>query len=243
LTPAVLDRSSRGASFFHRRDPRAKLVGLFVFLVALATTSHGLAWFALGMFLSLVAAFVGAGVPVWPALAGAAAVLPLAAIFGAVSWMSGESARALPVALKSYLSALAVLFVMATTPLAALLRGLERIGVPGFFLAVTQLLYRYLFVISEEARHMNRAAAARGGGRIGWFNPVRFRAPAGALAVLFARAYTRAEEIHRAMLARGFPGRLPSLDARRFDHADALFAASVCALAGALRYAAGRLTW
>ena len=54
---------------------------------------------------------------------------------------------------------------------------------------------------------MRKAALARGAtvrGMAG--NAARFRAAAGALAVLFARSYARAGEIHRAMLARGFPG-------------------------------------
>jgi cobalt/nickel transport system permease protein len=99
-------------------------------------------------------------------------------------------------------------------------------GAPRFLLMVAQFLYRYLFVISEEAQHMSKAAAARGAtvrGLAG--NGARFRAAAGALAVLFARSYGRAEEIHRAMLSRGFPGYFRPLSAPRFRGADAVFLA------------------
>ena len=51
----------------------------------------------------------------------------------------------------------------------------------------------------------------------------RFRAAAGALAVLFARSYARAEAVHRAMLARGFEGRFRLLRVLRFGWADAAF--------------------
>ena len=54
----------------------------------------------------------------------------------------------------------------------------------------------------------------------------RFRAAAGALAVLFARSYGRAEEIHRAMLARGFQGHFQPLFAPQFRTVDAVFAAA-----------------
>ena len=123
--------------------------------------------------------------------------------------------------MKSYLSALAVLLLVSTTPLPVLLRGFEMTGAPRFLLMVAQFLYRYLFVISEEAQHMRKARMARGatvGGLAG--NAARFRAAAGALAVLFARSYARAEEIHRAMLARSFPGYFRPLAELHFHRSD-----------------------
>ena len=73
---------------------------------------------------------------------------------------------------------------------------------------------------------MSKAAAARGASARGWRSGgARFRAAAGALAVLFARSYGRARDIHQAMLARGFSGRLPTLAAPHFGGADAAFLA------------------
>jgi len=43
--------------------------------------------------------------------------------------------------------------------------------------------------------------------------------------VLFARSYGRAQNVHRAMLARGFTGRLHPLFDLHFRPADAAFAA------------------
>ena len=48
---------------------------------------------------------------------------------------------------------------------------------------------------------------------------------AGALAVLFARSYARAGEIHRAMLARGFPGYFRPLIELHFHPGDVMFLA------------------
>jgi energy-coupling factor transporter transmembrane protein EcfT len=45
------------------------------------------------------------------------------------------------------------------------------------------------------------------------------------LAVLFARSYARAEEIHRAMLARGFPGYFRPLTELHFHPGDVIFLA------------------
>jgi cobalt/nickel transport system permease protein len=226
LHHVVMERWSRGASFLHRRDPRAKMVALLLFLVVLATAHRSLPIFAAGLLLLLAAGLLWARLPLTGALARAAIVLPFTLVFAAVCWLSGDPARGLALVLKSYLSTLAVLLVVSTTPLPVLLRGLEVTGAPRFLLMVAQFLYRYLFVISEEAQHMSKAAASRGASARGLVaSAARFRAAAGALAVLFARSYGRAEDIHRAMLARGFLGHFHPLFALRFQTSDAAFAA------------------
>ncbi len=221
----VVERWSRGQSGLHRRDPRAKVATLLAFLIVLATAHRGLAALGVGLLALLCGAFLLARLPVAGALVRAAIVLPLAVVFAVVCWLAGDPARGIALLVKSYLSALAVLLTVSTTPLPALLRGLEWMGIPRFLLMVAQFVYRYLFVISEEAQHMAKAAASRGAtaGRIGR-NGARFRVAAGALAVLFARSYGRAEEIHRAMLARGFTGQLRTVVALRFSGIDAVFA-------------------
>lgn len=242
----MLEASARPQGPLDRRDARSKLAALLVFLVVISTAHDALPGTAAVLAVLLVAACLWAKVPLLEALRRAAVVLPFTLFFAVVCWMSGDAARGIALALKSYLSCLAVWLVVATTPLPALLRGFESFGAPRFLLMVAQFVYRYLFVIAEEARAMALAAVARGGSARGAFmgtsrGATRFRAAAGALAVLFARSYQRADEIHRAMLARGFSGRMRSLDAPRFRPADAVFAAVASLLAIALRLAAERL--
>ena len=223
----VLERWSRGSSFLHRRDARAKILALLVFLVAVATTHRSFESVALLYLLLLLAAAASARLPIGGVLRRAAVVLPVSLTFAAISWISGEPRRAGLLVEKSYLSALAALLLVSTTPLPQLLRGLESLGVPGFLLMVAQFLYRYLFVIVEQAHRMRLAGLCRGGlkRRSGGF-----RAAAGALGVLFARSYERAECIHRSMVSRGFQGHFQLLSGARFGLADAAF---VCLAAGA----------
>lgn len=220
----VLERWSRGSSVLHRRDPRAKIAALLVYLVAIATAHPNLPLTAAGFALLLVSGVAAARLPVGGALARSMVVLPFTLLFGAICWLAGDPARGVAIVLKSYLSALAVLLVVSTTSLPDLLRALEQFGVPRFLLMVAQFIYRYLFVVSEEAQHMSKAALARSATASGLVaRRERFRAAAGALAVLFARSYGRAEDVHRAMLARSFPGRFPALAARRPGLADLVF--------------------
>lgn len=219
----VLERWSRGNSFVHRRDPRAKIAALVVFLVVVATAHGELALLAAALFVFLSVLAVWARLPLMPVMARAALVLPFTLVFAAIAWKPAL----IP---KTYLSAMAVLIVVSTTPLPLLMRVMESLGAPRFLLMVAQFLYRYLFVIAEEGQHMVSAARSRGGS---------FRAAGGALAVLFARSYGRAEEIHKAMLARGFPGHFRTMGRLRFQAADAVFAVLVSAVPVLLRVAIG----
>jgi cobalt/nickel transport system permease protein len=234
---AVVDEWSRRASPLHCRDPRAKTAALLIFLVAVATAHRNFAVLGSLYLAMLAAGFLFARIPVAGALARAAIVLPFSLVFAMVSAAAGDPHRAALLVGKSYLSAAAVLLLVATTPLPAMLRGLEGLGTPRFLLLVAQFLYRYLFVISEEAQHMRIAASARAGA--GRARRARRAAAAGALAVLFARSYARAGDIHNAMLARGFDGAFRLLAAPRFHLADALFLAPAAVLPLALRFAIG----
>jgi len=209
----VLDEWSRRTSPVHRAEPRGKLLGALAFLVCVATAPR-IEVPQFGGYLLLVLAGISlAKLPVVPVIARAAVVLPFSGVFAVMSAVAGDTDRAMAVVVKSYVSALAVLLLVATTPLPRLLRAAERLGAPRMVIVVVQFLYRYLFVISEQAQHMRQAARCRGElarrRSAGW--RARFRAAAGALAVLFGRSYERAAAIHQAMLARGFDGRIRSL--------------------------------
>jgi len=227
LNHVVLERWSRGSSFLHRRDARAKILALLFFLVMVAISSREFELLAVAYLAMLLAAVAAARLPLLGTLRRAAVVLPFSLTFAGLCWISGEPRRAALLVEKSYLSALAALLLVATTPLPQLLRGLDMLGVPGFLLMVAQFLYRYLFVITGQAHRMRLAGLCRGGWKRGGRG---FRAAAGALGVLFARSYERAESIHRAMVSRGFQGHFGLLSTTRFVLADAAFLCVAAAL-------------
>lgn len=220
----VVESWSRQASALHARDARAKLGALLVFLIAVSTTPPESQLAFAGYTVLLVVAMLLARLPMAALLRRALLVLPFSATFGLITWISGYPMRAISLAEKSFLSGLGALLLVATTPLAELMRGLESVRVPRSLLLVIEFVYRYLFVISEQAQHMRLAARSRGSS---------FRASGGALAVLFARSWERADGIYYAMIARGFNGRFPSFSAVKFAAADGafLFAAAAGILA------------
>ena len=99
-----------------------------------------------------------------------------------------------------------MLTLVSTTPFARLLGALRWMRVPGIFVDLLALTYRYLFVLVDEAMTMRRAAAARGYAPR-WLGQA---ALIGSLAgSLFVRSYERAERVYGAMLLRGYGSRLP----------------------------------
>jgi cobalt/nickel transport system permease protein len=198
-----------------------KIVALLVFLVVVAITPARSGSAGLGYLILLAVAESTARLSPPAARRALAVILPFSLTLAVAIWLSGDPGRAIEVVFKSLFSAWAVSLVIATTPLPELLRGLEGLGVPRFLLMVAQFLYRYLFVITEQGHRMRLGALCRGGFR----RRHGFRAAAGALGVLFARSHERAEKIHRAMLARGYPGRFRLLTESRIGGADIAFLA------------------
>ena len=229
----VVERWSRGSSPLHARDPLAKLAALLAFLIAVSTTPPRAQIAFAGYAALIAAAMAGSRLPLGGLVRRAALVLPFSATFAFITWLSGDSERALALAEKSFLSGLAALLLIATTPLTPLLAALESLRVPRLLILVIQFMYRYLFVISEQAQHMRLAAQSRrAAGGLG------FTAAAGALGVLFARSWERADGIYRAMLARGFTGRFSQPQRPHLHLADAAFLAAVVAACLAIRLVA-----
>jgi cobalt/nickel transport system permease protein len=212
-------------------DARAKLIAVIVVLAFIATarpwSPRHVAFYAM-----LAAAAALLSQLSWAGLARRLALLlPFPVVFAVLSWVSsGQLAHAAALVTRSIVSASFAVILIGVTPVPELLEGAGRIGVPRVLITVTQFLYRYLFVLFDQAVRMKQAAACRGG--------FRWSAASGAAAALFASSEERAARVHRAMLARGFHGHDPVLTPPLWRHADTLL------VAGALIFLSGaRLLW
>lgn len=121
--------------------------------------------------------------------------------------------RAVLLLLKLGCANLLITYLLAVTPLFALLRTLRRFGVPALLLDIVMMTMRYFILLREEASSMLRAQRSRGLmlERRFWTGRtyLRFGQFVGAL---FLRAYHRSERIYAAMTARG--GGIPSMGGR-----------------------------
>jgi cobalt/nickel transport system permease protein len=116
---------------------------------------------------------------------------------------------------KSWLSVMAAVILTATTPAVELLRAARTLGLPRLLVATVSFMYRYLFVIGEEALRLMRARDSRSarpagaylpgqktGGSLGW----RAKVLGNMVGSLFLRTYERSERVYGAMQARGYDG-------------------------------------
>ena len=116
----------------------------------------------------------------------------------------------LSVLLKSWVSVTAAALLTATTPFTRILEAAAWLRVPRVLIAIVSFMYRYVFVLVDQAQRLLRARAARSaslGPRSGGSIPWRARVAGGMAGSLFIRTYDRSERIYMAMLARGYDGR------------------------------------
>lgn len=113
----------------------------------------------------------------------------------------------------------AALALVACTGMNRLGAALEQMGVPRVFVVQLLFLYRYLFVVSDQATKMKRSAQIRSSGR-----PLRLRVYGSMIGHLLLRSMDRAERVYRAMVARGFDGEVRVLHPSSLRWWDAVFA-------------------
>ncbi len=138
--------------------------------------------------------------------------------------VTGGWASYLSIIVRFLLTTAAALVLVATTGFHGVCNALERMGVPDVFAVQLLFLYRYIFVLAEEAVMMSRARDLRSFGRRGTGIAVYGQI----LGHLLLRTYARARRVHDAMVARGFDGRVRVRDTLAIEPADLLFLA-VCA--------------
>ena len=87
---------------------------------------------------------------------------------------------------------------------------MRSLHVPAVLTATISFMYRYLFVLVDEAMRLQTARASRsvGAGRTVWW---RARVLGGMIGSLFIRSYERSERIYAAMMSRGFAGEVRTL--------------------------------
>jgi cobalt/nickel transport system permease protein len=120
--------------------------------------------------------------------------------------------RFVSVALKSWLSVQAAIVMAASTPFPELLKAMRAVGIPRLLVGMFGMMWRYSFVLIDEALRLMRARAARSGqsgevehktgGSVIW----RARVTGGMAGNLFLRAFERSDRIYVAMLSRGYDG-------------------------------------
>ncbi|HEY7223774.1 MAG TPA: cobalt ECF transporter T component CbiQ [Micromonosporaceae bacterium] len=133
-----------------------------------------------------------------------------------------------------------VVLLTLTTPWVRLLAALRSVGVPRIFVLVVGMAYRYLFLLLDTVDEMYTARRSRTllGDRDSRSGRRFVAAGAG---TLFGKAHGMSEEVHQAMVARGFVGDARTLQAFRLHLVDAAWSVGCVVVAAAVLVADYRL--
>jgi cobalt/nickel transport system permease protein len=246
-----IDRFAMGDSPIHRLDARAKLTAVLGYTVVLISFDRYAVADLAPMAILPLSLLWFARVPMWFSLRRVVVLSPFVLMLVLMSplydrglrevsfgpWqyaVSGGWLTAADIAVKFALGVLALTALVCATPFALLLEALERLGMPQMVVAQLGFLYRYLFVLIDEAMRVRRARDFRGAalapaGR-------RLTAVGGVIGALFVRTLDRSQRVHLAMAARGYRGQPHSLSKLRFTRADAAFLAVVFVYLAACRW-------
>src|SRR5262249_34976662 len=115
------------------------------------------------------------------------------------------------------------------------LKAAHALRLPGVFVQVVLLTYRYVFVVAAELGRLRVALRARGFRARA--NRHTYRTVGNVTGMLLVRSHERAERVAQAMRCRGFDGRFRSLTEFRTTPADVL---AFVVIAGS---AAGLVAW
>ena len=220
----AMERTARMRSPLHALDARAKLLVTVVFLVTmlsvpLSRLSELLAFavFRRSLIVLPLVAFVG----VFILFYDREPVFRIGTVVVTAGWVSFLS-----IILRGLLSVQALLILIGSTGYYRLCRSMQRLGVPSVFTTQLLFVYRYLYVLIEEALAMRRARDARSFGRRSY--PLKVWGTL--VGQLLIRTFERAELISRAMLARGFTGRIPAdvFESPAWKMRDTVFLAAWC---------------
>lgn len=216
----------------HRLDPRIKIVVMIVFVIATLLLPDG-AWlaFILSWLCTWLVSWL-AKLPYRVVLKRSLIILPFLAtaltlLFNIpgnvlISWTTGSISatitdaglvRFTSVISRGWLAIQAAILLTAVTQFPDLMHGLNHLRIPPVLVNIISFMYRYLFVLADEAQRMMRARQARSarllgtgshGGSLAW----RAKVTGYMVGQLFSRSLDRSDRVYQAMMARGYKGRL-----------------------------------
>lgn len=239
---AYLDSYSNLNSPIRRLDARAKIISFFA-LIVICVTTLARAYFAFaGYLLILLVVLLISHLPLKHVMKRSSVIIPfvlMVAIFipfldpdavgggynlGSIAISRNGLLVLWNVVIKSYIGVLCMILLSSTTPFSELTEGFRQLKVPGILINIAAFMYRYLFVVADEAMRMKRARDSRNfGGRWIWHSKVIGHM----IGTLFIRSYERGERVYLAMLARGYNGEVRTLSRQRISIPDVLFAGAI----------------
>lgn len=221
----TIDELSRGDTWVHTLDARVKIIVTFIFLFLALSLSRYEISNLLPFFLFPLVIMRQADLPFSFILGRALVVLPFVFLIGifnpvfdttpmvhvggftlSAGWVSFFS-----LILRGYLTALAALVLVSSTGFFTICSALRQMKVPAILTTQLILLYRSLFILTDEASRMITAWKLKSFGK-----QLRLKTWSSLTGHLLLRSIDRSERMHQGLLSRHFGGEIMSLPASRW---------------------------
>jgi cobalt/nickel transport system permease protein len=234
LDIGYLDTLASGDSPVHRLDPRVKLITTLAFIATVVSFDKYSVSELIPFVIFPAVQISIAGLPAGYLLKKVLWVSPFAVMVGIFNplidqdillhigsigisggWVSFSS-----ILIRCLLTVTSALILIASTGFDTLCAALQKLGVPRPFVVQLMFLYRYIFVLMDEAARMVRAISLRS------FNSgaMHFRIFVPMMGHLLLRTLDRSQRIHLAMKCRGFDGHIRVIRFMKIRSADIFFA-------------------
>jgi cobalt/nickel transport system permease protein len=230
-----LDRLAYRDSPVHRLDPRAKLLTTLVYLVCVVSFGKYEVSALLPYFLFPLVLANRADLPMGYLARRVAAVAPFAIFVGMFNpildrqillhvgplSISGGWVSYASILVRFSLTIGMAFVLIATSSFHGVCMALARLGAPPILANQLLFLYRYLFVLAEEAMRLMQARALRSFDGRG----MGMKVYGHILGNLLLRSLSRAQRVHLAMRCRGFDGEIRTLRRLHMGAQEVLFMA------------------
>ncbi len=233
-----LEQLAGGRSVIHRRHPLVKLFSAFIYIVTVVSFGRNELTFLTPFIFYPVILMALSETPWKPVLKRAAVAAPFG-IFAGISNLIFERDIAftlggigisdgvisfISILYRTFLCVSAVLILVAVTPFDQIADQLRRLHVPGIFVTLFEITYRYIGALLEEASSMYTAYMLRSLNHRG----LQMKHMGSFVGQLLIRSFDRAERVYGAMKCRGYASADIKKRRRPLSKEDLLFFAAVC---------------
>ena len=236
----TLEQLSGGSTCIHRLHPLVKLLASVVFIVTVVSFDR----YALGRLIPYIfyptLLMALSETPYSMLLKRFLVALPFclfagisnvvfdrnaAFVIGGIAVSSGFVSL-VTILFRTYLCVMAILILVSVTPLSELSGEMRRLRLPGIFIVMFELTYRYIGVLLNEAYSMSIAYSLRSPKRKG----IEMRDMGSFAGFLLIRSFDRADRVYNAMKCRGYTIKNMPRNSRRPALIDIVFLGLVCLL-------------
>jgi cobalt/nickel transport system permease protein len=236
----ALEQLADGSTHIHKLHPLAKLLTSAVFIVTVVSFDR----YALGRLIPYI---------FYPALLMALSETPYSMLFKrflialpfclfagisnlffdrTVAFTVGGVAVSyglvslITILFKTYLCVMAVLILVSVTPFSALIGEMRRLRIPGIFITMFEMTYRYIGVLLIEAYSMSIAYSLRCPNKRG----IEIKDMGSFAGQLLLRSFDRADRVYNAMKCRGYALQNIPRNSRKLVLYDIVFSVAVSLL-------------